>query len=280
MNRNTQPTTPLEHKTGFSFDNVARNAFLERKGFVPPKTLKTGTTIAGVMFKDGIVLGADTRATEGPIVCDKNCEKIHYIAPNIWCCGAGTSADTENATGLISSQLKLHRLATGRESRVITSCMLLKHMLFRYQGHVSAALVLGGVDCTGPSLYTIYPHGSTDKLPFVTMGSGSLAAMAVFEAGWKADMEQEDAVELVHQAILAGIFNDLGSGSNVDIVVITKGKVDRRRNMDKPNERPFRHDYIFPRGTTEVLNETVVEMKKPETGEKESELEKGDKMED
>jgi len=275
MIRNNAPATPLDHKTGFSFDNVARNAFLERKGFAPPKMRKTGTTIAGVMFKDGIVLGADTRATEGSIVCDKNCDKIHYIAPNIWCCGAGTSADTENATGLISSRLKLHKLSTGRESRVATACTLLKQMLFRFQGHVSAALVLGGVDVTGPSLYTIYPHGSTDKLPFVTMGSGSLAAMAVFEAGWTQDMEQEDAVELVHQAILAGIYNDLGSGSNVDIVVITKGKVDRRRNMDKPNERPFRRDYIFPRGTTEVIGESVTVFQK---GEKEPE--KKDKMED
>ncbi len=33
----------------------------------------------------------------------------------------------------------------------------------RYQGHVSTALVIGGVDCTGPHLYTIYPHGSVDK---------------------------------------------------------------------------------------------------------------------
>ena len=40
----------------------------------------------------------------------------------------------------------------------------------RYQGQVGAALVLGGVDVTGPCLYTIAPHGSTDKLPFVTMG--------------------------------------------------------------------------------------------------------------
>ena len=54
---------------------------------------------------------------------------------------------------------------------------------------MSAALVLGGVDVTGPHLYTIYPHGSTDKLPYVTMGSGSLAAMAVFEAGYRANME-------------------------------------------------------------------------------------------
>ena len=58
---------------------------------------------------------------------------------------------------------------------------MLKRHLFKYQGHVSAALVLGGVDVTGPHLYTIYPHGSTDKLPYVTMGSGSLAAMSVFE---------------------------------------------------------------------------------------------------
>lgn len=31
----------------------------------------------------------------------------------------------------------------------------------------------------------IYPHGSTDTLPFATMGSGSLAAMSVFESKYK-----------------------------------------------------------------------------------------------
>ena len=49
-------------------------------------------------------------------------------------------------------------------------------------------MVLGGYDVNGPQLYTIAPHGSTDKLPYVTMGSGSLAAMAIFENGWKKDM--------------------------------------------------------------------------------------------
>lgn len=59
-------------------------------------------------------------------------------------------------------------------------------------------------------MFTIAPHGSTDKLPYVTMGSGSLAAMAVFESFWRADMTRADAIELVCQAIEAGIFNDLG----------------------------------------------------------------------
>ena len=64
--------------------------------------MKTGTTIAGAVFKDGVVLGADTRATGGSEVADKNCEKIHYLAPNIYCCGAGTAADTEKTTEMIS----------------------------------------------------------------------------------------------------------------------------------------------------------------------------------
>lgn len=97
------------------------------------------------------------------------------------CCGAGTAADTEMTTNMISSQLELHRLNTGRVVPVTTANTLLKQMLFRYQGHVSAALILGGVDNNGPHVYCIYPHGSTDTLPYATMGSGSLAAMSVFE---------------------------------------------------------------------------------------------------
>jgi len=245
-------------KGGFTFDLCKRNEFLQKQGLKQPISKKTGTTIVGLIYQDGIVLGADTRATEGPIVCDKNCEKIHYIASNIYCCGAGTSADTENTTALISSQLELHRLASGRQPRVVTAKTMLKQMLFRYQGNISAALVLGGVDIAGPHLHTVYPHGSTDDLPFVTMGSGSLAAMAVFEANYKTGMEKEDAIKLVHAAICAGIFNDLGSGGNVDIVVITKDGPEVLRNFAKPNPRKFRREkaYEFPKGTTPVLNTT------------------------
>jgi 20S proteasome subunit beta 2 len=49
-----------------------------------------------------VALAADTRATGGSIVGDKNCEKIHNLAPNIFCCGAGTAADCDHVTGKIS----------------------------------------------------------------------------------------------------------------------------------------------------------------------------------
>lgn len=252
--------------SGFQFDHVHRNSTLSsaQGSHYLPAAKKTGTTIVGMVFQGGVVLGADTRATGGSEVAEKNCEKIHYLAPNIYCCGAGTAADTEKTTELISSQLELLRMDTHSDSRVVTACTLLKRMLFRYQGHVSAALVLGGCDINGPHVYQIYPHGSTGKLPYTTMGSGSLAAMSVFESSWKEGMNEEDAVHLVQRAIGAGIFNDLGSGSNCDVCIIrTDGTLDYRRNAVKPNEiAPLRaqvqrsNRFTMPVGVTPVLSQT------------------------
>ncbi|KAA8895901.1 nucleophile aminohydrolase [Sphaerosporella brunnea] len=247
---------------GFDFSNYSRNAALHAKGVPLPKATSTGTTIVGCIFDGGVVIAADTRATSGPIVADKNCEKLHYISSNIWCAGAGTAADTEFTTALISSNLELHALSTGRKPRVVTCMTMLKQHLFKYQGHIGAYLVVAGVDPTGVHLFTVHAHGSTDKLPYVTMGSGSLAAMAVFETMWKKGMTREEAVSLCSEAILAGIFNDLGSGSNVDVCVITEEKATLMRNYIKPNERvPKEQSYKFPRGTTAYLKEVKVEKK-------------------
>lgn len=242
---------------GFNFENCRRNEFMQQNGFKMPGFHKTGTTIVGLVYKDGVVLGADTRATGDTTVVDKNCEKIHKIADNIYCCGAGTAADTQQVTDMIASQLELHRMSTGRQSRVGTSLAMLKQMLYRYQGHVSAALVLGGVDCKGPHIYTVYPHGSTDNLGYATMGSGSLAAMSMFEARYKDDMELEEAKELVKDAIHSGIFNDLGSGSSCDLCVITKDGTEFIRGHSKPNERTFKREYHFKPGATPILGEHV-----------------------
>ncbi|XAR64471.1 Proteasome endopeptidase complex [Bertholletia excelsa] len=263
-------------KGGFCFDLCKRNEMLMKKGLQGPSFLKTGTTIVGLIFQDGVILGADTRATEGPIVADKNCEKIHYMAPNIYCCGAGTAADTEAVTDMVSSQLQLHRYHTGRESRVVTALTLLKSHLFSYQGYVSAALVLGGVDVTGPHLHTIYPHGSTDTLPFATMGSGSLAAMAVFESKYHEGLTRDEGINLVREAICSGIFNDLGSGSNVDVCVITKGSTEYLRNHQMPNPRTYINTkgYQFPKKTEVLLTKITPLREKVEV------IEGGDAMEE
>jgi len=242
---------------GFQFDNVKRNSFLHDKaGVALPRAQKTGTTICGAVFDGGVVVGADTRATNGDIVADKNCQKIHPLAPNMVCCGAGTAADCDKVTNMIASQLKLLRLDWNRQVRVKTANHLFKQMLFRYQGHIGAYLVLAGADRDGGHLYSIAAHGSTDKTPYTANGSGMLAAMAVLETGWKPGMKEEDAKKLVRDAIAAGIINDMGSGSNVDIAVIKPGD-------DITYFRPYevvvgdgkrKKEYTYAKGTTPLLS--------------------------
>jgi hypothetical protein len=67
-------------------------------------------------------------------------------------------------------------------------------------------------------------------------------------------LQKEEAINLVHHAVLAGIFNDLGSGSNVDLCVITKDGAEMKRTFDEANPRKVRsaRDYQFPRGSTSM----------------------------
>lgn len=91
------------------------------------------------------------------------------------------------------------------------------------------------------------------------MGSGSLAAMSVFETQWQRNLSRDQAVKLCADAIEAGIWNDLGSGSNVDVAVITEEKTTLMRNYKTPNKREVKQrNYKFERGTTAVLNEKII----------------------
>uniref|UniRef100_A0A672LXX7 Proteasome subunit beta n=1 Tax=Sinocyclocheilus grahami TaxID=75366 RepID=A0A672LXX7_SINGR len=226
---------------------VNRNSRLQASGeksTLKLKVKKTGTTIAGVIFKDGVALGADTRATSGEVVADKNCSKTHYITPNIYCCGAGTAADTEKTTDMLRSNLALQILSMGRNPRLIMASRILQDFLFRHKGQISAMLLLGGVDS-----------------PFATMGSGHLPALAVFEDRFKPNMTEDDAKLLVRDAISAGIMNDLGSGSNVDLCVIRKNGTECIRPFESSNYKCERQGkYKYPEGTTTIVKEQTINL--------------------
>jgi 20S proteasome subunit beta 2 len=197
---------------------------------------KTGTTIAGVCGADFVVLAADTRATSGRIVADKQAAKIHAIAANIYACGAGTSADLEFTTRRAYYTIKARRAlecsigndetpandSADESINVAYACQFLEEYLFEQKGSCQAYLIVGGVYKEKPLLRAIHPHGSTDEVSYTAMGSGSLAAMAMLEDQYRPNVSVDEAVQLAVRAITAGIENDLGSGSQVDVCIIRK----------------------------------------------------------
>ncbi len=229
----------------FGFGDIRKSEIINFKIFQKSFVKKTGTTISGLVFDKGVILGADTRATNGKVSCDNNCQKIHYLAPNICCMGAGTSADAENINKILFHNLELQRLSTGRESRVLTSLNICKNILYENNGNISAALILGGYDIMGPQLFSIHPHGSTEGLPFISMGSGSLSAMSILENSYNCSLDLDSAIILIKESILAGILNDIGSGSNIDICIILKKSTIFNRNTWAYNHYLLSNENFF-----------------------------------
>lgn len=63
---------------------------------------------------------------------------------------------------------------------------------------------------------------------------------------------------MVADAIRAGVFNDLASGSNVDLCIIRKSGVEYLRPYETASVKGKRQfSYRYKHGTTAVLNTTV-----------------------
>ncbi|CAI4225476.1 unnamed protein product [Auanema sp. JU1783] len=245
----------------FDFSNCIRNMAMVKMGANPPKLRSTGTTIVAATYQGGLVMGADSRATAGNIIADKHCEKVHYITDAIYACGAGTAADLDQVCKMISGDLRLFEIQTGRKARVITALRRVKQHLFNYGGHVGAYLLIGGVDPTGPHLYECSANGTTMAKPFAAQGSGSYAAITILERDFKPNMTEEQAVELVQKALHAGMHGDNASGNSLNYVVITKEKSAFTGPIvpdfcKKPE--PVDLDYKFKKGSTKVLKQKTI----------------------
>lgn len=236
---------------------------------------KTGTTIVGCLADNGqtVVIAADTRATDGTTVADSRCEKVHRVADNVWCCGAGTSGDIDALVrqcrytfllrGIISDSIGTcsegGRVSAqpGKDAddvpdqmkawlpkvRVAAVVRMLRDVLYDNDGQIGANLVLGGYDAheSQAVLVAIHPHGSVDSVPFTALGSGGLAAMSVLESRHRPNLTVEEAIQICKDAVGAGITNDLGSGSQIDLCIISATGVKYQRAVVKEESLPTSH---------------------------------------
>ena len=158
---------------------------------------------------------------------------------------------------MIKRQLELHRLNTHTENRVQMAALRLTSHAFKHGGQIGTHLIVGGVDCKGGQLIECSSDGNMYSNPYHTTGSGSLAAMAIMETYYKENMTREEAIKLCVAAIEAGIYHDLGSGSNVDVCIITKGKTEMLRNLKHDNQKVFSKPggYQFRKDRVVILEE-------------------------
>ncbi len=195
---------------------------------------KTGTTILGIVAKDGIVLAADRRASlGGRIVGKKDEHKVVQILDNLALANAGNVSDIQLNIKILRAQLKLMHLRRGKPASVKEASNLLATMLFgnlrrSYFMLSIAEFLVAGYDENGPQLYEADPDGSLMLYKdYVCGGSGMLFATGVLEANFKPGLSIQDATKLAIQAVQAAIERDTGSGNGIDVLTITKAGVQK-----------------------------------------------------
>ena len=98
---------------------------------------------------------------------------------------------TKFVVEMLKRQLELHRLNTHTESRVQMAALRLTSHAFKYGGHIGTHLNVGGVDVKGPQLIECSSDGNMFANPYLTTGSGSLAAMAILETHYREDLTKD-----------------------------------------------------------------------------------------
>jgi len=190
------------------------------KDIVDKLTLK-GTTTIGVVCKDGVILASDTRVTMGFYVAHKHGKKIYKIDDHLAMTIAGTVADAQRTVDILTANAQLYKLNMGRPIPVGSAARLVANLLFsaRYMPLATQVLV-GGVDETGPHVFSLDPFGSLTEEKCVATGSGSPVAYGVLEDKFKEDMTVEEALPIIVRAVDSAMKRDAASGDSFNVAVI------------------------------------------------------------
>ena len=150
-------------------------------------------------------------------------KKVIEINPYLLGTMAGGAADCQFWQRNLGTQCRLHELANKTRISVAGASKLLANTLYGYRGMgLSMGTMVAGWDLQGPALYYVDSEGKRLKGKRFSVGSGSLYAYGVLDAGYRWDMPVEEARELGRRAIFQATFRDAYSGGTVSVYHVTE----------------------------------------------------------
>ncbi|GAY44073.1 hypothetical protein CUMW_079450 [Citrus unshiu] len=187
-----------------------------------------GTTTLAFIFKEGVMVAADSRASMGGYISSQSVKKIIEINPYMLGTMAGGAADCQFWHRNLGIKCRLHELANKRRISVTGASKLLANILYSYRGMgLSVGTMIAGWDETvrefmfqGPGLYYVDSEGGRLKGTRFSVGSGSPYAYGVLDSGYKFDMSIEEAAELARRAIYHATFRDAASGGVASVYYV------------------------------------------------------------
>jgi proteasome beta subunit len=186
--------------------------------------IKKGTTTCALTCKDGVVLAADTRASAGFFIADRQVMKIQKVDRHLAMTIAGGVADAQNLVDIMRYNSNLYRIQNKELMPVKSAARLCSNVLFnqRFFPYYVQIIMAGYTGEEGSQIYNIDLFGSMTTEKFISTGSGSPVAYGYLESEYKDDMSVNDAYRVAMHSIAAAIRRNAGTGDNINVVIIDK----------------------------------------------------------
>lgn len=192
--------------------------------------VKTGTTILGIVCKDGIVMASDRQSTAGNIVFNKSHQKTIQVNNYLVVSGTGMVSDIKRIEKVLPAELKLKELRSKSRPTIKQSANLLANLLYSGIRQASMVPMMAGFLMAGfnedgtTELYSVEPAGSAKLIEDydANFGSGMPFVMGLLERQYKPGLGVKEGIELAKEAIKSSTQRDVGSGYGIDVFTITK----------------------------------------------------------
>jgi proteasome beta subunit len=182
--------------------------------------LKTGTTILGIVCKDGVVMAGDNRVSMGQsLIIQKDYEKVYPLNDYLVFAGCGSATETQKIAKILTAELKLKDLRSKSRPSVKKAASLLSNMQVS-----QSAFILGGLDESGEVLLYEITGGFLNQIKDYTasIGSGMPYVLGLLERQYKKGLSIKEGIELAKEALRSSTQRDMASGNGIDIYSITK----------------------------------------------------------
>merc|ERR1719430_2996184 len=131
---------------------------------------------------------------------------------------AGGAADCTYWERVLSKQCRLYELRNRERISVAAASKLLSNMAYNYKGMgLSMGVMVAGYDKRGPGLYYVDSDGERTSGNCFSVGSGSIFAYGVLDAGYRYDLTDEEAYDLGRRSIYHATHRDAASGGIVRV---------------------------------------------------------------
>ncbi len=183
-----------------------------------------GTTTVAMVCSDGIVMGADSRATMDTFIANTESRKLWKIDDTLAMTIAGVVGDAQELIRILKIQNEIYKMNEDRPLSPKAATSLLSIVLQQNKwAPFLVQLILGGIDGENkPQLYSIDAYGGyTPESKFTSTGSGSLTALGYLENLYKKNFTVKEAVKGVAKAVAIAMLRDSATGNDILVATIT-----------------------------------------------------------